>query len=184
MTDLRNMFHECHAVMHLPIHPAALSADELLAQCDVQFTRRSGPGGQHRNKVSTAAVLLHKPTGIKAEASERRSQAENRTIALFRLRVRLALEVRLSREPVSVPSPLWRSRLRGGRIAVSASHDDFPALLAEALDSLAACQFDAKAASETLACSTSQLVKFLQKEPQAILSVNRQRRQRGEHPLR
>jgi hypothetical protein len=166
-------------------HPADLSADELLAECDVRFVRRSGPGGQHRNKVSTGAVLLHKPTGVKAEASERRSQAENRDVALSRLRIRLALEVRIGREPGSVPSALWRSRLSGGgRIAVSPTHEDFPALLAEAIDTLAACDFDPKPASEALGCSVSQLVKLLQKEPQAMTQVNRQRQQRGEHPLR
>lgn len=164
-------------------HPAALSSDDLLAQCDLQFVRRSGPGGQHRNKVSTAVVLLHKPTGVKAEANERRSQAENRAVALFRLRVRLALEVRVKREPASVPSPLWQSRASGGRIAVSPTHDDFPAMLAEALDTLADCEFDPKPACDKLGCSSSQLVKFLQKEPQAIAQVNRQRQQRGSHPL-
>jgi hypothetical protein len=79
---------------------------------------------------------------------------------------------------------LWQARLRGGRIAVSPAHNDFPALLAEALDALAACEFDPKPASEALGCSSSQLVRFLQKEPQAIALVNRQRQQRGDHPLR
>jgi hypothetical protein len=165
-------------------HPAALPPDKLLAECEVRFVRRSGPGGQHRNKVSTGVTLLHKPSGVKAEANERRLQSENRAAALFRLRLRLALEVRTRREPGSVPSALWQSRSVGGRIAVSRLRDDFPALLAEALDTLAACEFDPKPASETLGCSVSQLVKLLQKEPQAIAHVNRQRRQRGGHSLR
>jgi hypothetical protein len=165
-------------------HPADLSPDDLLAQCDIRFVRRSGPGGQHRNKVSTGVVLLHKPTGVKAEANEQRSQAANRTVALFRLRINLALEVRGRHEPSGVPSPRWRSRLQGGRIVVNATHADFPALLAEALDVLACCDFDPKPASETLGCSVSQLVKLLQKEPQAIAQVNRRRQQRGGHVLR
>ena len=165
-------------------HPADLPPDDLLAECDIRFVRRAGPGGQHRNKVSTGVVLLHKPTGVKAEANERRSQAENRAVALFRLRVNLALEVRARRESDSAPSALWRSRLSGGRIAVSPAHDAFPAILAEALDVLAACEYDPKPASETLGCSVSQLVKLLQKEPQAMTHVNRQRQQRGVHPLR
>lgn len=66
------------------MHPACLPAAELLAAHDETRTRRSGPGGQHRNKVETAVVLLHQPTGIKAEASERRSKAENRRVALRR----------------------------------------------------------------------------------------------------
>lgn len=165
-------------------HPVVLPPDELLAECEIQFVRRSGPGGQHRNKVSTGVVLLHRPTGIKAEAAERRSQAENRTVALSRLRIRLALEVRALHLPDSVPSPLWLSRLSGARIAVNAEHADFPVLLAEALDTLAACDFDPKPASETLRCSASQLVKLLQKEPQAMAYVNQQRQHRGCHPLR
>ena len=36
------------------IHPAALPFDALLKECEVRRLRRSGPGGQHRNKVETA----------------------------------------------------------------------------------------------------------------------------------
>ena len=75
-------------------HPSALEPQSLLRDCSERRTRRSGPGGQHRNKVETAVVLRHEPTGIDAEGNERRSQAENRQVALFRLRVRLAVEFR------------------------------------------------------------------------------------------
>jgi hypothetical protein len=118
-------------------HPAASSPEQLWAECDVRRLRRSGPGGQHRNKVETAISLHHLPTGARAEASERRSQAQNRSVAFFRLRVNLALEVRRPCGSDYVPSTLRQSR-SGGGLKVSASHDDFPALLAEALDVLAA----------------------------------------------
>jgi len=165
-----------------PIHPAALSPDQLLAQCDLRRQKRSGPGGQHRNKVETAIVLRHRPTGVRAEAGERRSQAENRSRAIFRLRVHLALEVRMPRPADARPSPLWRSRCGGSRIAISASHDDFPALLAEALDTIAAAD-DARQAAASLGCTTSQLVKFLKKDPRALALVNRWRHEAGRHPL-
>jgi len=87
----------------------------LLADCLVDTYRSRGPGGQHRNKVATGVVLVHRPTGVKAEANERRSQAENRAAAMFRLRVNLALAVRGIRPKHRVPSALWRSRCRGGR---------------------------------------------------------------------
>jgi hypothetical protein len=165
------------------LHPAALPAEQLLAECDLRQLRRSGPGGQHRNKVATAVVLGHRPTGVKAEANERRSQAENRSVALRRLRLNLALEIRCLRDPDAAPSPLWQSRCRGARIGVSASHEDFPVLLAEALDVVSACDADVKAAAARLCCTASQLVKLLQREPRARALLNRWRRERGLHPL-
>lgn len=163
-------------------HPAALDPARLLAECEQRFTRRSGPGGQNRNKVETAVVLRHRPTGLVAEASERRSQGENRDRALFRLRSTLALEVR---RPFSgAPSDLWRSRCRGGKLAINPSHDDFPALLAEALDALDAHDYDAKIAADLFGCSASQLVGLLRDEPKALATVNARRADRGHHAYR
>ncbi len=165
-------------------HPATLDDDELLRQCSEVRTRRSGPGGQHRNKVETAIVLTHSPTGITAEANERRSQADNRRAALFRLRVNLALKFRTDRSPDTTPSNLWQSRCHGGRIAINPSHSDFPSLLAESLDRLAADDWDTAAAAEQLAVTPSQLAKFLKLEPRAFALLNTEREQRGLRPLR
>lgn len=162
------------------VHPAALSAEALLAECALTFTRRSGPGGQHRNKVATAVVLLHRPTGITAEANERRSQAENRQVAIDRLRRKLALEIR--RPADAAPSQLWQSRCRNGRLSIAARHADFPTLLAEALDLLAGCGMDVPSAAQHLRCTPSQLVKFLKIEPQALAQVNRKRQDLGLRP--
>ena len=96
-------------------------------------------------------MLRHESTGIEAEANERRSQSENRQVALFRLRVRLAVEFRTARSSDAVPSELWRSRCCNGRVSVNPSHPDFPALLAEALDVLAMCNFEHSAAALDLA---------------------------------
>lgn len=164
-------------------HPASLPVDELLAQCDVERLRRSGPGGQHRNKVETAVRLVHQPTGVRAEASRRRSQAENRQAAIGALRINLAVEVRRTWSAEVGPSPRWQSRLGGGRLNVSASHEDFPALLAEALDSLAAFDQDVPRAAAALDCTASQLIRLLKKEPRALAQVNQSRRERGLHDL-
>lgn len=70
---------------------AELDDDALLAECTVEFRRASGPGGQHRNKVESAVRLHHGPTAITVTASERRSQAANRALAISRLRAKLEI---------------------------------------------------------------------------------------------
>ncbi len=164
-------------------HPACFSPDQLLKQCRQQRTRRSGPGGQRRNKVETAVILVHMPTGIRAEANESRSPEANRKQALFRLRIELALAVRDERNGPHEPTALWQSRCRNGRIAVNPTHADFPALLAEALDVAVAVDGDTRQAAAALQLTHSQLVRFLKLQPRALAIVNALRRERGLVPL-
>lgn len=164
-------------------HPACQDDERLLAECDVRRQRRSGPGGQHRNKVETGIYLSHRPTGTTSEATERRSQAANLGQALLRLRINLAIAVRVDRAQ-NQPSELWQRRCRGRRVSVSPTHEDFPRLLAEALDVLADCDWDAKSAAEQLSCSMSQLVKLLKIEPRALQQTNERRKAAGLHSLR
>ena len=55
------------------------------ADLEETFTRSSGPGGQHVNKVSTAVTLRHRPSGISVTVQDSRSQAVNRKLARERL---------------------------------------------------------------------------------------------------
>jgi len=165
------------------MHPAQLSRKQLLTQCEIRRQRRSGPGGQHRNKVETGIFIEHLATSIRGEATERRSQQRNLELAIFRLRLRLAVQFR-SAELKRPPSDLWRSRLRGEIIEVNAEHEDFPSLLSEVIDTLMQFGWDAKMAAEQLNCSASQLVKLLKQEPCAFDELNRQRTAIGLKPLR
>src|SRR5438067_3316776 len=72
----------------------ALSDAQLLAQCEVDTYRASGPGGQKRNKTSSAVRLRHAPSGLSVIAEESRSQHENRARALRRLREAFFLQLR------------------------------------------------------------------------------------------
>jgi hypothetical protein len=166
-------------------HPAALPVDELLKQCQVTTGRTSGPGGQHRNKVETAVTIEHTPTGINGSAGERRSQAHNRAMALFRLRGNLAVQVRCDVAMPYQPTDLWRSRCnKAGRVRVGPEHDDLPAMLAEAIDVIAACEYDVKAAAEQLACTLTQLIKLIARKHTAIGIINNARMERDMPPLR
>jgi len=162
-------------------HPAELSSEALLNDCDVRRSRAGGPGGQHRNKVETAVTLKHRPTGVEAAAAERRSQPENQRIALRRLRLALALQVR---RPCRPPTDRWRSRVSDGKLAINPDHPDYPALLAEAMDVIDAHRGDAAKAAAALAINTSQLIKLLKHEPKALQQVNADRQRRGKGKLK
>lgn len=123
-----------------------------------------------RNKTETAVVLVHQPTGISAEAAERRSQAENRGVALKRLRLKLALEHRAP--AAAAASATWQRRVRGRQLVVSAGHDDYPALVAEALDRLQGTRWQMAPAAEALGVSPSQLMGLFRKVPSAWVAVN------------
>jgi protein subunit release factor A len=165
-------------------HPTDLDDAALLADCELEFLRRSGPGGQHRNKTETAVVLRHAKTGLSAEANERRSQADNRSVALFRLRLSLAVNLREHVAVDASPSQLWASRCKNQRISVASAHADFPRILAEALDRLHANDHRLDAAAEQLQVTNSQLIKLFKQHPPALLLVNRQRQAKNLGPLK
>ncbi len=56
---------------------------------DVVACRTGGPGGQHRNKVSTAARATHRPSGIVVVVDTERQFGLNRSRAMALLRRRL-----------------------------------------------------------------------------------------------
>ncbi|WBB68455.1 peptide chain release factor H [Micromonospora sp. WMMD812] len=60
------------------------------ADVDVVACRTGGPGGQHRNKASTAVRATHRPSGIVVVVDTERQSSLNRRIALQLLRQRLA----------------------------------------------------------------------------------------------
>ncbi len=70
--------------------PYATDRASLERVCEVQPTRGSGPGGQHRNKVETGIRLSHPPSGVVIVATSRRERTQNLEDAFERLATRLA----------------------------------------------------------------------------------------------
>ena len=166
-----------------PPHPAALEDIALLKQCSTSFGNSSGPGGQHRNRRSTAATLVHEATGVHGSATERRNQGQNRSVALRRLRLRLALKVRTKGRFTGV-SILWEARRQGKQMSINPRHKDYPTLLAEALDCINAHRWDVAKSAGSLGISMSQLTKLLRHHPAALTQVNQHRDDLGLPRLR
>ena len=154
-------------------HPSTLEEKDLLRQVEISFGRSSGPGGQHRNKVETGVRIVHLESGIEARATERREQRVNRSKALFRLRMKLAVRVRTpTGRDNHRPSVLWEHRRQGTKLSVNPKHEDYPALLAEALDVVTARKYDVAGAAGILGITMSQLTRLLRQEQHVLARVN------------
>lgn len=167
-----------------------LSEDQLLAQCEVDTYRASGPGGQKRNKTSSAVRLRHLPSGLIVIAEESRSQHENKAKALKRLRRAIFLELRdtlpeeLTAETVQGWPTVQSARDREGRLNLSAKDPRFWPVAGVVLDLLSRYQAQVSPIAELLGTSTANLVEFLQTDPKLWQEVNRLRIQCGQKPLR
>jgi len=172
-------------IMLEPPHPATLEEADLLKQCSIEFGRVGGPGGQHRNRNDTAAWVVHRPSQVECQATERRSQAQNRHEAIKRLRRKLAVRVRtVTSRDHHAPSELWRRRRQGEKMSVNPEHSDYPALLAEALDVVVARRFDVAGAAGILGITMSQLARLIRHEKQAFAALNHGRESVGLPKLR
>jgi hypothetical protein len=168
-----------------------LSADQLLDQCEVDTYRASGPGGQKRNKTSSAVRLRHIPTGLIVIAEESRSQHENKAKALTRLRRGLFLHRRDTLMPQSLTPPTIASfpdyaAARGpdGRLHLSPRDSRFWPAVGVVLDVLAATQARVAETATLLGISTANLIDFLQTDPKVWQESNRLRALFGQKPLR
>ena len=154
-----------------------LSDAELLAHCAVDTYRASGPGGQKRNKTSSAVRLRHQASGLIVIAEESRSQHENKARALRRLRERMYLKIR------AMPNARQLAALSGLARLGRRDRRFWPAV-AVVLDLLSERKAQVAEVAGELGLSTGQLVTFLEREATVWTQVNELRRQFGHRPLR
>jgi hypothetical protein len=163
-----------------------LSDTELLKQCAVDTYRASGPGGQKRNKVSSAVRLRHRPSGISVIAEESRSQHENRARALRRLKQAFYLKMRneLPAEVLAVSAEYRDLRNAGGRLDLGRKDPRFWPVVGVVLDVLQAVEGRVSDAAANLGISTGNLIDFLQTEPKVWEQANQMRARFGHKLLK
>ena len=130
----------------LPLQPAirfqTISRCPTPICCSNAVWRRFGPRdrvGQHRNKTDSGVRLRHDPSGVTAQAVERRSQHQNRTEALHRLREAIAVQVRrLVDLEAYTPPPELAAILPGATSRIGSKQDDYWRGAQALLDLLAA----------------------------------------------
>ncbi len=93
-----------------PADAAPLDEDDV----EVTACRAGGPGGQNVNKRSTAVLARHRPSGLAVRAEGERSQHQNRSAALARLRALLAAQSDEARAAATAGERLAHHRLVRG----------------------------------------------------------------------
>jgi len=172
-------------------HWTTLSDSQLLSQCEVDTYRASGPGGQKRNKTSSAVRLRHPPSGLIVIAEESRSQHENRAKALQRMRQALYLKIReeipaceLTTERLQPRADYPEPLRNGGRLDLGRKDPRFWPAIGLVLDLLLAKEARLSDVAHLLGISTANLVEFLRIEPKAWAEANHLREQFGQKHLK
>lgn len=156
----------------------AMDDAALLANCHVDAYRASGPGGQKRNKTSSAIRLRHKPSGLMVISEESRSQHGNRRTAVHRLRLAIAIELRPTDAPACDPASLLAKYVTtDGRLRISERNPDYVIALARVLDFVFAARGSIREFADLVGVSSSQLVRFLATNDGALARVNQWREQ-------
>lgn len=154
---------------------ANLSDSALLAQCKVDTYRASGPGGQKRNKTSSAVRLRHEPTGLIVIAEESRSQHENKAKAILRLRRAFFLQLREVPHDTPASHPDFTAGSDGRLHFASAKDPRFWPTAGVVLDVLASAGGQVSTAAAALGTGTANLVDFLALDPRLWQEANRLR---------
>src|SRR5438105_1215486 len=168
-----------------------LSDAQLLAQCEIDTYRASGPGGQKRNKTSSAVRLRHPPSGLRVIAEESRSQHQNKARALRRLRQALYLKLReelageaLAPGRLAARADYGPARGADGRLRLGPKDPRYWPAVGVVLDVLNALSGRVGEAAEALGVSTGNLIDFLRGDGKVWEQANQLRARFGHKPLR
>jgi hypothetical protein len=136
-------------------HLLRLSDAEFLKLCEIQAYKGSGPGGQHRNKTNSGVKVKLINVNIESYACDDRSSHINKILALKKLRLKIALQIR--EEPaLQIPFAFPGT---DGRI--SSDNKLYPEFIADVLDRIKAAAGDLGEAAKMWNLSKSALNKII-----------------------
>lgn len=127
-----------------------MSDGDLADHCSMEVFVGTGPGGQHRNRNYTAVrVRLKNFDDIIAEESSFRSQKQNLSAALNKIRIKIAVS--------------WRKNYPENGVYTHLNENNplYAFELAKLLDAVVQCKFDHKMAAVLTGLSGSKLLKEL-----------------------
>ena len=147
------------------------SDKELSEHCVMESFQASGPGGQKRNKKFSAVRITHKPTNLCVISTETRSQLNNRQIALRKLRIKLAIEIR-------------GPNISLDRLKIALLNPMYPLWLALLFDTLWGFKFSISETADSLHLSTSKLIKLIARDSNTWKIINYNRESFGLNKLK
>ena len=162
---------------------AELADERLLAECGIDTYRASGPGGQKRNKTSSAVRLRHARTGLIVIAEESRSQHQNKAKALRRLREAFFLKLREPVVPESLALLETVRRVDGKLHVPSAKDPRYWPVIGVLLDLLETSSAQVSEAAKLAGTTTGNLLSFFELDEKVWEQVNILRQKFGHKPL-
>ncbi|CAN5543404.1 hypothetical protein BH09PLA1_BH09PLA1_06820 [soil metagenome] len=142
-----------------------LDEEHLIRLCKFEAYKSGGPGGQKRNKTSSAVKWTHIASGIHAHSNDFRLQSENRLRALHRLRFKLATDIRTPIVLQGYEPPAWVDASKvSGKFTTNTRNPIYARLAAHVLDVFAALEGRLAETATLLGVANSNLSHFLQAE--------------------
>lgn len=154
----------------------ALSDEELMKECRFDAMRGTGPGGQKRNKTSSAARVTHLESGLSAFDDVTRSQHQNLKHALDKLRGEIAVNLLPGGGETTPGIPIAPVPKPNSR--------NYFLWLGKIFDALLATDFQMPEAAARFECSPSHLIRIVAKDEFAWQKLAEARQRRKMTPLR
>ena len=148
------------------VHFLYLTDQELMEHCVLDRFRASGPGGQKKNKTDSAVRIRHIGSGLIGLSSESRSQHVNKTYALRRLRLKIALVLRDNDQNDHIELKKFIQQTGTKTFTLNIRDPRYPIIVASLFDELSVNNWKISVTAKKIGITSSTLNKFLRSNPE------------------